>query len=710
MNLIQRVGAALRVMRGVDPVDSALASLYPELARRQNISTWMVRGEDVPPDVSKSLAVYYEIQVWTRKAIDVIANNLAPLLVRVVDGDGQALDAHPVSLLLDYVNDQMSPADLWRQWVIDMMTEGEEGWELVLGSRGTYAEIWPRVGHSITVVPDQSVIDYWGVAAYKIASPANPTKTTRVTPDDFIFFKFYNPLNPWRGLSPISALMLSVDLDLAAQEWSKKAFRRGGHWDFALKTPQGITASERARIEARFSALYMGASDAAFPVLEEGMEEVIPLNWAPQDMEWATQRSFSREEIGAIFGVPDEIMGFGKDTYENFENAHKVLWQLSLVPLAGIRDSALTEFFRGVGLLNITERVATDFSDVQVLKNDITGSLDGAAVLLEHGVPFNIVSEHLGLGFPTLPGGDIGYISFNRQPVMAAPGVSVPEREAPSEAEPEELLRVHGPLLKNAILPDGAISNLPEYESDEHVHLLAVKGEQVQPTAARMKAMLRADFERQRDAIKARLLAQKAYADAVFSLDEEVRVFEGEYEQLLTILFADVGQEELSQIIADFEFDMGNNDVQAAIASQLKAFALKVNSTTFTDLIEIFQFAEDEGYSIDQIVEQLGEYYDERMKPYQLERIARTTLGGAQNAAAIEAYRQSGVASGSQWISALLSVTRPAHRAAHGQYRALGELFFVGGEYIRYPGDPDGSAGNIVNCLCSVIPVIEGDL
>jgi hypothetical protein len=35
-------------------------------------------------------------------------------------------------------------------------------------------------------------------------------------------------------------------------------------------------------------------------------------------------------------------------------------------------------------------------------------------------------------------------------------------------------------------------------------------------------------------------------------------------------------------------------------------------------------------------------------------------------------------------------------------------MFMVGGEELRYPGDPKGSAGNIIFCLCTVIPIVRG--
>jgi hypothetical protein len=49
---------------------------------------------------------------------------------------------------------------------------------------------------------------------------------------------------------------------------------------------------------------------------------------------------------------------------------------------------------------------------------------------------------------------------------------------------------------------------------------------------------------------------------------------------------------------------------------------------------------------------------------------------------------------------------RPAHRAANGQVVAHNESFVVGGELLRWPADPMGSAGNTINCRCTAVEVI----
>jgi hypothetical protein len=42
-----------------------------------------------------------------------------------------------------------------------------------------------------------------------------------------------------------------------------------------------------------------------------------------------------------------------------------------------------------------------------------------------------------------------------------------------------------------------------------------------------------------------------------------------------------------------------------------------------------------------------------------------------------------------------------------GQLRGLNEPFDVCGEPLMYPGDPSGSAGNVINCYCNVDTVAD---
>jgi len=55
-----------------------------------------------------------------------------------------------------------------------------------------------------------------------------------------------------------------------------------------------------------------------------------------------------------------------------------------------------------------------------------------------------------------------------------------------------------------------------------------------------------------------------------------------------------------------------------------------------------------------------------------------------------------------EWISMRDDKVRDDHAEADGQTVGLDDFFLVGGEQLEYPGDPNGSIENIINCRCIV--------
>jgi uncharacterized protein with gpF-like domain len=87
--------------------------------------------------------------------------------------------------------------------------------------------------------------------------------------------------------------------------------------------------------------------------------------------------------------------------------------------------------------------------------------------------------------------------------------------------------------------------------------------------------------------------------------------------------------------------------------------------------------------------------------------IARTETHGAANYGADGAARATGLKLRKEWIAAEDERTRPDHNEANGQIVDMDQAFDVGGEALMYPGDPAGSAGNIINCRCGVSHVVD---
>jgi uncharacterized protein with gpF-like domain len=86
--------------------------------------------------------------------------------------------------------------------------------------------------------------------------------------------------------------------------------------------------------------------------------------------------------------------------------------------------------------------------------------------------------------------------------------------------------------------------------------------------------------------------------------------------------------------------------------------------------------------------------------------IARTETHAAANAGANDAAVETGLRLKKEWISVNDGRTRSAHSSANGKVVGMDEGFIVNGEKLRFPGDPNGSAANVINCRCALGHVV----
>ena len=100
---------------------------------------------------------------------------------------------------------------------------------------------------------------------------------------------------------------------------------------------------------------------------------------------------------------------------------------------------------------------------------------------------------------------------------------------------------------------------------------------------------------------------------------------------------------------------------------------------------------------------------------WQSMRIARTETTAAANLGAIRAADDAEVLYEKEWISTLDKRTRrrPQDEYDHwdmdGARVDEGKEFNVDGDMLQYPGESGGSAGNVINCRCTVVLLIKRD-
>lgn len=97
----------------------------------------------------------------------------------------------------------------------------------------------------------------------------------------------------------------------------------------------------------------------------------------------------------------------------------------------------------------------------------------------------------------------------------------------------------------------------------------------------------------------------------------------------------------------------------------------------------------------------------DKYSDYQARRLVRTESTNAANFATMQSASDIFPAQemNKVWITAIDGRERPAHHSANRQTVQFTKPFIVGGESLMHPGDSNGSAGNVINCRCSVAPI-----
>ncbi|GAF75255.1 unnamed protein product [marine sediment metagenome] len=91
-----------------------------------------------------------------------------------------------------------------------------------------------------------------------------------------------------------------------------------------------------------------------------------------------------------------------------------------------------------------------------------------------------------------------------------------------------------------------------------------------------------------------------------------------------------------------------------------------------------------------------------RARYFRTERIVRTEVNRAANFGSLKGVQSTEFPHNKVWLAAFTAGSRASHMDADSQRVDQYEAFSVDGEDLQYPTDPGGSAGNTINCLCSL--------
>lgn len=155
---------------------------------------------------------------------------------------------------------------------------------------------------------------------------------------------------------------------------------------------------------------------------------------------------------------------------------------------------------------------------------------------------------------------------------------------------------------------------------------------------------------------------------------------------------------------ADTDDSAAVQSVQDYLSNATNRIAGQITQETFQQLTQALIDGVVAGDGYPGLASRVQQVFDQADQ-VRAETIARTETHAATMASA-DAYSSNlpaGIVGARKWLATPDSRTRPAHAAAEGQTRPLGEPFTVGEAELMFPGDPSGPPDQIINCRCVLV-------
>jgi HK97 family phage portal protein len=167
-----------------------------------------------------------------------------------------------------------------------------------------------------------------------------------------------------------------------------------------------LSDAQFRRLKSELSDQYAGASNAGQPMVLEGGLEWKALSLSPKDMDFMEAKHSAAREIALAFGVPPMLLAIpGDNTYSNYQEANRVFFRQTVLPLASRIGSALAQWLAPAfgGNLNSTSlALAIDTDKVDALSPDRSALWERVTK-----APFVTVNEkRAAAGYGAVQGGD----------------------------------------------------------------------------------------------------------------------------------------------------------------------------------------------------------------------------------------------------------------------------------------------------------------
>jgi HK97 family phage portal protein len=689
---------------------------------------------------SKSLYVFAAVNKIATKVSDI---DLELHQITSAKGDNEEIMNHEILDLLTKVNPFQTRSEFLKTAWINKKVTGEAFWLKVRNNQGQVVELWNLRPDLMTVVSDPDTY----VKHYELDKEDGGREI--FDSEEIIHFKDPDPLNPFRGLSPLVASKSRIETEESATSYQSNFFKNNARPDALLVTEQALDGDQRTQMTSAWEERHQGRdNEARIGILEGGMKYQ-QVSISQREMDYIESMKFTRDDILVALGVPKSVMTTDDTSYANAETGLRMFLSETIIPEMRHLVEVLNAFL-----------IAPDFGEQYMLDFDDPTPADREALRHDstaaHGKWATINEIRFMNDLPPIEGGDViadtssqgGFQSGSPDGQTSDEGTKQLSQIIPMD---EVKYRKTEEMRKKALkLLQGRPNLRRKFELHDtfrrEISKSVKNAKKAVKTASKGKKNKKVVKEVDLDDVGSMFGEEeirKTYVDLINKrLDKRQKPFErelqsqfaqqmtrvlknmdeledeqkGVYQKLshsainrimkkddekslfaafalpFLVEYAGDGAKDSATLVGE-EFDM-TEQLTASMEKRSIFFADSVVDTTFNSLVRTLTEGTNNGEGIGDLKQRVRDVYGE-IPDHRASLIARTEATNANNEGILEQFRTSDIVKGKEWIATLDDVTRDEHVELDGEIAGVNKVFSNG---LMFPNEP--------NCRCVIGPAL----
>jgi HK97 family phage portal protein len=352
------------------------------------VPSWVANAPLTPThDVRTLLDQGYRRNAIAFAAIQQITTSISQLPPKVYDRKGDEVEdtMHPLNQILKRPNPEQS----WRAFcsgaAMNAISVGDAYLHKVRNAMSMPVQMWNlRADRIHPIVGTKGYVENY---AYRIEG----IDEQRVPAEDVIRLEYsQDPLDDYRGLSPLAVAARAIDLDNKGLDYLRAFFLNGAAPAGLLRFKEPAEPEERERIRLLWKKLYGQGRGWHEVAVLDAFAEYQELGSRPEKLGMDAIWGATESRICAVLGVPpimvQVLIGIQNSTYSNYREAVKAFWSETMVPLAGLVSDQLTFGLAYEFGAPGEYEIRLDCGGVEVLQEGLEVRRTGAVTLYQGGV------------------------------------------------------------------------------------------------------------------------------------------------------------------------------------------------------------------------------------------------------------------------------------------------------------------------------------